>query len=196
MDILKLIKTRRTIRKYTNKPISKKILDKIIEAGIWGPSVVGIQPWKFIVITQKKMINKISDAILIKAQRSKAVVNIQLHTASNTIRSASVVIIVCRTSEFENISKRCSIVYSRFARIIKIAQFAAISAASQNMLLVAESLGVNSCWLDTPLLCTKEINKVIKGNEEIVSLLTFGYRAEKGRRSPRKPYLEAVKYIK
>lgn len=39
MDILNLIKKCATIRKYQNKPIPKKILDKIIEAGIWGSSI-------------------------------------------------------------------------------------------------------------------------------------------------------------
>ena len=52
MEILEIIKKRKTIRKYTDKPIPKEVLDKILEAGIWGPSVHGLQPWKFVVVTQ------------------------------------------------------------------------------------------------------------------------------------------------
>ncbi|MDD5081336.1 MAG: nitroreductase family protein, partial [Candidatus Omnitrophica bacterium] len=35
MDILKVIKERKTIRKYKDKPIPKEIIEKIIEAGRW-----------------------------------------------------------------------------------------------------------------------------------------------------------------
>ena len=56
MDVLKLIKNRQTVRKYKNSPISKNIIEQIIEAGRWGPSVHGFQPWRFIVITNMSLI--------------------------------------------------------------------------------------------------------------------------------------------
>ncbi len=63
MDILRLIKERYTVRKYLNKKIPKRKIDKIIEAGIWASSVHGFQPWRFIVITNDLFIKKISDII-------------------------------------------------------------------------------------------------------------------------------------
>ncbi|MGA1795530.1 MAG: nitroreductase family protein, partial [bacterium] len=49
-DLLNLIKDRRTIRKYQDKNIPKKILDSIIEAGCWAPSTHNSQPWFYLVI--------------------------------------------------------------------------------------------------------------------------------------------------
>lgn len=50
MDILELIKTRRSIRKFENKNVSEKIIDEILEAGRWAPSGLNNQPWKFMAL--------------------------------------------------------------------------------------------------------------------------------------------------
>jgi nitroreductase len=61
MEILECIKTRRSIRNYSDQSIDKSGIDKIIEAAIWAPSGKNGQPWKFKVITDKELINQISD---------------------------------------------------------------------------------------------------------------------------------------
>ncbi len=198
MDILKLIKTRKSIRKYKNKPIPKKIINKIIEAGIWGPSVpsfLRIQPWKFVVINNKKIINKISKIILQKSRKSKAGVNILLHSGANIINNAPLLIAVYNSGDMLKIKNRFKAVYTNFSEVIEKAQLSAISAAIQNMLLMAEDSGIGSCWLDTPLFCKKEINRLLKTKNELVAILALGYPAEKGKRAPRKPISEAVKFM-
>lgn len=50
MDALKLIKTRRSIRKFTKKVIPQKAVQKILEAGRWAPSGLNNQPWRFMVL--------------------------------------------------------------------------------------------------------------------------------------------------
>jgi nitroreductase len=60
MDIFKLIKTRRSIRKFTKKPVADEIIEKIIEAGIWAPSGLNNQPWRFAVIRDSELKQKIS----------------------------------------------------------------------------------------------------------------------------------------
>lgn len=60
MDTFELIKTRRSIRKFTDEPVSDEIIDKIIEAGTWAPSGLNNQPWKFAVIRDGELKTKIS----------------------------------------------------------------------------------------------------------------------------------------
>ena len=59
--MLNLIKTRRSIRKFTSQEIEEKQLNQIIEAGIWAPSGLNNQPWKFAIIkdpdTKKSLAN-------------------------------------------------------------------------------------------------------------------------------------------
>jgi len=53
MDISNTIKTRRSIRKYTDKIPSDKEIEAILEAGCWAPSGLNNQPWKFKVLKDK-----------------------------------------------------------------------------------------------------------------------------------------------
>ncbi|MCM8787184.1 MAG: nitroreductase [Candidatus Omnitrophica bacterium] len=50
MDILTLIKTRRSIRKFKKKSIQKETIENILEAARWAPSGLNNQPWRFIVL--------------------------------------------------------------------------------------------------------------------------------------------------
>ncbi len=60
MEIFELIKTRRSIRKFTDQPVSDETIDKIIEAGAWAPSGLNNQPWKFAIIKDEGIKTKIS----------------------------------------------------------------------------------------------------------------------------------------
>ncbi len=63
MDILDLIKTRRSIRRYTADPISEQEINKILEAGRWAPSASNSQPWKFIVLRGPEARKKLAGAL-------------------------------------------------------------------------------------------------------------------------------------
>lgn len=198
MDILTLIKKRASIRRYQDKAIPKKIIDKILEAGIWGPSVpsfLRIQPWKFAVIDNKKVKNSISDIMLQKSKNSGAGLNILLSSAARIIVNARVLFVIYNSGEMEKFKNKFKEMYERFQEVIKKAELSAISAAIQNMILTAESLGVGSCWLDMPLFCEEEINQLLKTKDKLVAILTLGYPAEQGRRAQRKPKQETVRFI-
>ncbi|RLB87522.1 MAG: hypothetical protein DRH10_09020 [Deltaproteobacteria bacterium] len=193
-DLLKLIKNRRTIRKYQNKPIPIKIINKIIEAGRWSSSIHGFQPWRFLVIRNDNLIEKISKVLIKKSKRIGAGTNILLSSSAETIGKAKVIVVVFDTKEFVDLANRFRKSYVKVARITGLS---AISASIQNMILVAESLEIGSCWLDMPLFCEKQINKLLGvKDEQLVAILTLGYPAEEGKRSERKPIEETVRYIR
>lgn len=60
MDIYEVIKTRRSIRHYLERPIDNKSIKKILEAAICAPSGKNCQPWKFSVVNNSNDINLIS----------------------------------------------------------------------------------------------------------------------------------------
>lgn len=60
MDIWTAIKNRRSIRDFTTDPLEEnKLKDLILKAGIWAPSGGNAQTWRFIVITDQKVLNKL-----------------------------------------------------------------------------------------------------------------------------------------
>ncbi len=61
MDTFELIKTRRSIRKYTEEDVADEVIDKIIVAGMWAPSGLNNQPWKFAVIKDRELKAQISE---------------------------------------------------------------------------------------------------------------------------------------
>ncbi|MFH1062694.1 MAG: nitroreductase [Candidatus Omnitrophota bacterium] len=61
MNCYKIISTRRSIRKYAKKQISDDTLKTIINAGIWAPSGLNNQPWKFQIICNESQKNIISE---------------------------------------------------------------------------------------------------------------------------------------
>ncbi len=60
MDTFGLIKTRRSIRKFLQQPVAEETIDRIIEAGMWAPSGLNNQPWKFAVIKDRQLKKEIS----------------------------------------------------------------------------------------------------------------------------------------
>jgi nitroreductase len=196
--VISTIKKRATARSYLKKRIPKDKIEKIVDAGVWGPSVpsfLRIQPWKFVVIRKKRVISAVAGILREKARRSGSSVNLMLGATAKIISKADFIILVYNSNDLRDIRRKYKNIYSHFAKIITHAQTCAISAAVQNMLLAAESLGVGSCWLDNPLFCSKEINALVKQDDELFAVLTFGYSSDRQARSQRKPREEMVQYI-
>jgi nitroreductase len=61
MDLFSLIKTRRSVRRFTDEPVSDETIDKIIEAGTWAPSGKNNQPWRFAVIRDHTVKSQVSE---------------------------------------------------------------------------------------------------------------------------------------
>ena len=59
---LSLLKTRRSIRRYSDKPIEPEKLNAIVEAALRAPSSRGLNPWEFIVVTDKSMLKRLAGA--------------------------------------------------------------------------------------------------------------------------------------
>jgi nitroreductase len=59
-QLLHLLKTRRSIRAFTDEPVSDEDVQKVIEAARWAPSGANSQPWEFIVIRDQKTKDKMA----------------------------------------------------------------------------------------------------------------------------------------
>jgi nitroreductase len=60
MDTIEAIHTRRSIRKYTNQPVSDDIIRELLAAAMMAPSSGNAQPWHFLVIKERKILDAIA----------------------------------------------------------------------------------------------------------------------------------------
>jgi len=60
LDILDIIMSRRSVRKFSPDPVSDELVDRILEAGRWAPSGLNNQPWRFAVVRDREMIKEIA----------------------------------------------------------------------------------------------------------------------------------------
>jgi len=178
IKILELIKSRQSDRKYSNQPVEKEKVERIIEAGRLAPSACNAQPWKFIVVDQPELLSKLADAASAK-----------LLGMNGFVDQAPVMIVVVR--EQANFS-------SRIGATIKNKDYSLIDIgiASQNICLQAEAEGIGSCmlgWFDEKLV-RKTLS--IPKSKRVELIITLGYSLNEKRGKRRKPKDETISYNK
>ena len=141
-EVLKAIRTRRTIRRFKPDPVKDENLRTILDAGRWAPSFSNLQPWRFIVIRDTE----------IKSALDKAARESVLHLGIN---EAPVVILVC-------VDRRIDPLHS----------IEAGAAATQNMALAAQSLGLNTSWIG--VYDVKNVYLFMSGEWQLRTALTGG----------------------
>lgn len=62
MDLLELMRKRRSVRSYTSEDISGEHLNKILEAGLLSASGRAVRPWEMIVIRNQETLHKMADS--------------------------------------------------------------------------------------------------------------------------------------
>ncbi len=60
MDIERAIKTMRAVRQYADQPIPENVIVRILEAGRWAGSAKNTQPWKFIVVQERGLLDRLA----------------------------------------------------------------------------------------------------------------------------------------
>jgi nitroreductase len=61
MDLIEGLHTRRSIRKYTDRPITREQLREIIHAGTMAPSGLNNQPWRFVTVQDRDVLKRLAE---------------------------------------------------------------------------------------------------------------------------------------
>jgi nitroreductase len=79
MEFVDVVKTRRSIRNYTDQPVPKEMIETIIRAAMAAPSAGNQQPWHFIILTERAKLDAIP----------------AFHPYSKMVEKAPVAILIC-----------------------------------------------------------------------------------------------------
>ena len=130
MDVYDAIISRRTIRRFQQKPIKINLLRKFVNAGRLAPSAANLQPLEYFIVTEKELCSKIFEMI------GWAVYITPKWTPSLEERPTAYIVILVN-----DINNKF---YTRD-----------VSLASENIVLAAEGEGIGSC-----ILCNINRNKI------------------------------------
>jgi F420 biosynthesis protein FbiB-like protein len=174
--------SRRSLRIYDDRQISKALLQQILTISAWAPSAHNRQPWRFAVVTEKSRQEQLAQAMGerlrtdLKADGvSEAVIAQDTTRSYERITGASVLVCLCMSmvdmdrypDEERNDSERTMATQS-------------VAMAGQNLLLAAHAAGLGACWMCAPLFCPDVVQLVLElpDDWEPQALLTIGYPAQ------------------
>jgi nitroreductase len=156
MEFNKCIKKRYSVRKYKDKKVSESKIIEIIDAGRHAPNSGNLQNWRFVVINEDKIKEKIS----------------KVCSNQTWMNQAPVFIAIC--SDESEVKRHFGKNATKFSE-------QNCAAATQNMLLKSCDLGLGTCWIggfDSEKI--KEIlNIPAKDNLNVETIITIGYANEK-----------------
>jgi coenzyme F420-0:L-glutamate ligase / coenzyme F420-1:gamma-L-glutamate ligase len=186
-----LLQSRRSVRKYQDRPVSRELIEQVIEAARWAPSPHGRQPWRFVVLTKQELKLQLADQMGSTWQQNLEMdgqdadlVNIRLEKSRQRILNAPVIIIPCLF--LEDLDHYPD---ERRQADEKTMAIQSIGAAIQNMLLMAYDLGLDAGWMCAPLFCPEVVCEALGLDQRLIpqALITIGYAAADPQRRERLP---------
>jgi nitroreductase len=167
---LDLVRSRRSVRQYTEEGVPKEKIAAILEAGRQAPSGNNAQPWRFIVVRDEAMKQRLYKAagkqgFILEAPVTIAVVadpKAKMKTATHSKSSEQQVPTMA---------------------VIKAVRDAAIAA--DHMVMAAADMGLGTCWVAK--YEQEDIRPVLDVPDDcfVVTLITMGYASVKSKASPR-----------
>jgi nitroreductase len=152
VDFYEVIRTRRSVRSFKEDPIPKESLDKVLEAARIAPSGGNRQPWKFILVKDDKL-----------KQKMIPVCNNQRFVAE-----APVLVVACGQRLATN----------RGGYMGEMGVLLDVSIAFTHLILAARAEGLGTCWIGA--FDNEEIKKLLHVPEgyEVVAASPLGYPSE------------------
>ena len=135
MELIEAIKSRRSIRRFQDKPVSGETLRELIDNAVWAPSASNEQPWGFVVIEDRDYMTKLSEKAksgLLSAmeqtpglERYRALME---NPEFNIFHSAPALVVIYGRRDRGWSKYDCSL-------------------AAQNLMLLAWERGLGTCWI-------------------------------------------------
>lgn len=176
--LLDLIRKRQSVRNYLPKAIPRDEIEICLEAARLAPSACNSQPWRFIVIDDPKIKNKLCDSIFNGP-----------YSINSFARSAPVFIVV--------VSEKASFLTRMGGNIRGTAYYLMdVAIATQHFVLQAAELGIGTCWIGW--FNESETKKIIgiPKDKKLDCIIAMGYSQDRLRIKNRKSLGEISSYNK
>lgn len=177
MDLFEAIKTRRSVRKYADKPIEDEKLNSVLESVRMAPSWSNYQCWRLIVVKDKSMKEKISEVSYVESFFAPK--GFKSNPSRKALAEAPVVIVLCADPS------QSGVLWEQNYYLVDA------GIASQNMMLAARALGLGTVFVG--IYDEDKVKQLlgIPAAIRVVGLFPLGYPVEEKKDGPpRKPLAE------
>ena len=174
MSVLEVIRGRRSVRRFTEEPVSSEELEKVLEAARWAPSWVNVQPWKIIIVKNPEKKEALKETLLPK------------NPAAKGLDQAPVLLVLVGEKG------KSGLYGDTFATDKGDWYMFDLGIAAQNIALAAHSLGLGTVHVGA--IDHKKAGAILGVAEgfEVVEILTLGRPAFDPKAPPRKELREFV----
>ena len=199
MDAQLFLRSRRSVRRFSEQPVDTNLLKRIIETSTYAPSAHNSQPWRYAVIAAQRMKKALADGTAAEFERDLSrdgLAEIEIHRrlerSRNRIEQAPVVIILCLDE-----SKLDQYRDDRRQGAETIMGIQSVSMAGLQLLLAATAEGLGGVWTCGPLFAPDSVRSVLHLPEswQPQGMILLGYPDETPQSKDIKSIEEVVKFI-
>jgi nitroreductase len=184
METFEAIKNRHTIGKVKADSLPRDVIEKLLDAGNCAPNHYKVRPWRFVVLTGDGR-SKLGDVMAVSQRdRQPDLPPEGLDKTRSLPLRAPVVIAVGVDKPTE-------------AKIQELENYAAVSAACQNILLAAHALGLGAIWRTGEWARDSKVKEFLgfAADQHIVGFLYIGYPESVGEYPPRPSFEDRTMWI-
>ncbi|RIE15517.1 nitroreductase family protein [Candidatus Cryosericum septentrionale] len=192
METLEAIAARRSVRKFTDRPVAEETVNAVLAAAILAPSGKNRQPWRFVVVAgdekRAQMVRVMREGIADTKARGMETGSAIM--TARVMERAPVTIFVFNPEGVHPWASR-----SLAQTLMEAVDTQSIGAAIQNMLLAAQSMGLGTLWMCDVWSAYQQLEAWLGESVELVAAVALGYPDEQPAARPRRSLSEVVRWF-
>lgn len=182
MELLQAVSNRRSIRKFSDDPVPREIIEKVLSAAVLAPSAKNRQPWRFVVLQgagRTKLARMMEEGADVLEKRGES--GASCRGTARVVAQAPVTILV-----FNAEHRHPGLIFDHF--VYNAPDVQSIGGMVQTMLLAAVDHGLGSLWICDILYAYPAIRDWLGRDEELVTVVSLGFAADTPAPRPRTPW--------
>ena len=194
------LRSRASIRTFSDQPVDGEVLERILETACWAPSAHNRQPWRYLVLPDKKALARLVSAMaqdyqdaLERAGMSQDAIEQRIKKRSARIKGAAVGVVLCLCSEdMESYPEDAARQEGEETMAVQSA-----ALAGGQLLLAAHAEGLGAVWMGAPLFAQQAVRASfgIPQSWQPQALILLGHPDEEPDGRQRKALSEVVRYV-
>ncbi|MCC8022395.1 MAG: nitroreductase family protein [Clostridiales bacterium] len=196
MEFMDTIRARHSTRRFQEKPVERRQVERLLEAAMLAPSAKNRQNWHFVAVDgaqkagmlaamRRGLERESSDQALLPEYQGGY--HASVRNSIRAMEEAPVTVFVLnrdRENQWEP--------GGRGMQYLDIAGQLSIGAAVEHLLLAAAEAGLDSLWICDIFFAYPDLSQWLAAEYQIVSAVSLGYGTNPGRQAPRVPLQERL----